>query len=675
MAGLPISGIGSSSTSSTPTLSDSTMPSRDSSAQNPSSSLPPKPKKSEQTSMVWEHFTKVEGGDPEDPKTQCNHCKKLFSCHSKRLGTSSMLTHLRNTCKKYPGKFDKSQSKLSFEAKKEGEMSVGDECVGNLVIAKYNAAKIRLAIAKIIIKAELPFRFVETEAFHEFMNTIEPRFQVPSRYTVMKDCVKLFMSEKEKLRAMFMTSDARVCLTTDTWTSVQKLNYMVITSHFIDSDWNLHKRILNFCLIPNHKGETIGEKILECMLGWGIRNIFTITVDNATSNDAALEYVKMRTCNKPGAILESQYMHMRCCAHILNLIVTDGLKEVEDSIVRVRSAVKYVKSSPARFEKFKTCVEREQLTFKGLLCLDVPTKWNSTFFMLEGAEKCQSAFQLMESVDKDFNIALNEEKNEKEGLGPPRFVDWNRIRIFLKFLKLFYDATMRLSGSLYCTSNMYFQEICGIQMHLQEYIDSGDSVLSAMAERMMLKYNKYWGDLGNNDKVNLMMFVAVVLDPRTKLESLEYWFKDVLGANECREMVKKLRSCIDKLYDYYNVGQSSSQAPHSSELSQGSSIQIEQNESANLYFMNRFHKYLSSKSNNESKSELDQYLMEDVEKASANFDILNWWKVNSTKFPILAKIARDVLAIPITTVASESAFSTGGRVLDPFRSSLAPSNG
>jgi hypothetical protein len=71
-------------------------------------------------------------------------------------------------------------------------MSVGDECVGNMVIVKYNATKIRLAIAKMIIKAELPFRFVETEAFHEFMNTIEPRFQVPSRYIVMKDCVKLF---------------------------------------------------------------------------------------------------------------------------------------------------------------------------------------------------------------------------------------------------------------------------------------------------------------------------------------------------------------------------------------------------------------------------------------------------------------------------------------------------
>jgi hypothetical protein len=71
------------------------------------------------------------------------------------------------------------------------------------------------------------------------------------------------------------------------------------------------------------------------------------------------------------------------------------------------------------------------------------------------------------------------------------------------------------------------------------------------------------------------------------------------------------------------------------------------------------------------KSELNRYLMEEIEKSNENFDILNWWKVNSTKFPVLSHIARIVLTIPITTVASESAFSTGGRVLDPFRSSLA----
>nr|XP_011468557.1 PREDICTED: uncharacterized protein LOC105352682 [Fragaria vesca subsp. vesca] len=54
------------------------------------------------------------------------------------------------------------------------------------------------------------------------------------------------------------------------------------------------------------------------------------------------------------------------------------------------------------------------------------------------------------------------------------------------------------------------------------------------------------------------------------------------------------------------------------------------------------------------------------------FDILCWWKVNGCKFPVLAAIARDVLAIQTSIVASESCFSTWGRVIDCFKSSLTP---
>jgi hypothetical protein len=112
-----------------------------------------------------------------------------------------------------------------------------------------------------IIVNELSFRFVEGGGFQEFMKTVEPRFLIPSRYTVMMDCVKLFMPENEKLRAMFLTTGARVCLTTDCWTSVQNLNYMCVTAHWIDSEWNLHKRILIFCLIPSHKVRPLDKRL------------------------------------------------------------------------------------------------------------------------------------------------------------------------------------------------------------------------------------------------------------------------------------------------------------------------------------------------------------------------------------------------------------------------------
>jgi len=60
------------------------------------------------------------------------------------------------------------------------------------------------------------------------------------------------------------------------------------------------------------------------------------------------------------------------------------------------------------------------------------------------------------------------------------------------------------------------------------------------------------------------------------------------------------------------------------------------------------------------------------QQQASEFDILIWWKVNASKYSIFAVIARDVLVIPISTIASEFAFSTGGRVLDSFRSSLSP---
>ncbi|KAK3221598.1 hypothetical protein Dsin_008623, partial [Dipteronia sinensis] len=55
-----------------------------------------------------------------------------------------------------------------------------------------------------------------------------------------------------------------------------------------------------------------------------------------------------------------------------------------------------------------------------------------------------------------------------------------------------------------------------------------------------------------------------------------------------------------------------------------------------------------------------------------NFDILCWWKIKSPKYKILSYVARDILAIHVSTLAFESVFSTGGRILDSFRSSLSP---
>jgi hypothetical protein len=72
------------------------------------------------------------------------------------------------------------------------------------------------------------------------------------------------------------------------------------------------------------------------------------------------------------------------------------------------------------------------------------------------------------------------------------------------------------------------------------------------------------------------------------------------------------------------------------------------------------------------ETELQCYLkaknIEFVEK----FDILTWWKNKVSEYPILSQLVRDIMPTPVSTVASESAFSTGGRVLEVYRSSLKP---
>jgi hypothetical protein len=85
-----------------------------------------------------------------------------------------------------------------------------------------------------------------------------------------------------------------------------------------------------------------------------------------------------------------------------------------------------------------------------------------------------------------------------------------------------------------------------------------------------------------------------------------------------------------------------------------------------------YHNFQASKNVMLCRSEIEQYRTDEVESPCEKFDILMWWRVNKTKFPVLAEIARDVFAISLTSVAFESVFSIGGHIIDPFRSSLAP---
>jgi hypothetical protein len=122
---------------------------------------------------------------------------------------------------------------LVLEPKKE-DSELGDQSVGTLKAIGYNYNECRQALVKMVIIDELPFNFVKGKGFRLFSRTMQPRFDIPSRFTIMRDCLKLYVEKKERLRTALRGQ--RLCLTTDTWTSIQNINYMSLTAHWIDNE-------------------------------------------------------------------------------------------------------------------------------------------------------------------------------------------------------------------------------------------------------------------------------------------------------------------------------------------------------------------------------------------------------------------------------------------------------
>ena len=149
-----------------------------------------------------------------------------FFADPKRNGTTNMKSHMGVCKNRLNVSGDSSQTELVFES--ERDTSLGTQ--------RFNQDVVRKGVADMVIVNELPFRFVDGKGFKNCMALTCPRFHVPSRWTIFRDCYKIYVDEKVKLKQVFNTSAIRVSLTIDTWTSLQKINYMCLTGHFIEKD-------------------------------------------------------------------------------------------------------------------------------------------------------------------------------------------------------------------------------------------------------------------------------------------------------------------------------------------------------------------------------------------------------------------------------------------------------
>ena len=100
-----------------------------------------------------------------------------------------------------------------------------------------------------------------------------------------------------------------------------------------------------------HTTEVLIENLLDGLMSWHLETkLFTITMDNYSTNDGMIIMILEKLTNH--CCLDGRIHHMRCCAHILNLIVKDGLLIIENVIDNIRDSVLYWSASPSKVEKF-----------------------------------------------------------------------------------------------------------------------------------------------------------------------------------------------------------------------------------------------------------------------------------------------------------------------------------
>ncbi|KAJ4816564.1 Zinc finger BED domain-containing protein DAYSLEEPER [Rhynchospora pubera] len=284
---------------------------------------------------------------------------------------------------------------------------------------------------------------------------------------------------------------------------------------------------------------------------------------------------------------------------------------------------------------------------------DVETRWNSTYLMLELALQLKEAINRYALYDNNFGSCPND-------------VDWEHVEAVACHLKVFYDVTNKLSGTKYPTLNIFFPEYCEVYLTLIKMSKSDYPFVVNMSKEMYKKWDKYW-KIGN-----VLLAVACVLDPRCKLAVVEYYFKMMLP-EECNRFMENLKACLHQLFKEYSDAHFKGNQNQATNSSTEMRSNISSSSSVISDTRAGLQNFLSDKRTTDpTKSELEEYLSDALDGTSldAEFDILAWWKLKSPKYPILAKLTRDILAVPISTVASESTFSTAGRTLSPIRSSL-----
>ncbi|XP_047054529.1 zinc finger BED domain-containing protein RICESLEEPER 3-like [Lolium rigidum] len=179
-------------------------------------------------------------------------------------------------------------------------------------------------------------------------------------------------------------------------------------------------------------------------------------------------------------------------------------------------------------------------------------------------------------------------------------------------------------GSDYPTSNLYFLEIWSVKVVLDEQEKSSNATIRIMVREMKKKFHKYFMES------YLTNCIPVVLDPRFKMELVEFRLKKYFGVGADKHILE-VKEAIAALFLAY--------AAEVEDLNSMSQEQSGEETGLADDALSDFDEHIKLKKAN-SCNELQRYLEEDFHPRTPDFDILKWWAVNSPRYPVLGNIAR-----------------------------------
>jgi hypothetical protein len=634
-------------------------------------------KSSRLKSVVWNDFDRIKKGDT--CVAVCRHCKKKLS-GSSTSGTSHLRNHLIRCQRR--SNHGLAQYITAREKRKEGTLAIANFSLDqdtnkddtlSLVNIKFEQAQLkdesvntgssnfdqrrsRFDLARMIILHGYPLAMVEHVGFRAFVKNLQPLFELVTVNRVEADCIEIYEKERKKMNEMLDKLPGKISLSADVWTASGDAEYLCLTSNYIDESWELRRRILNFIRIdPSHTEDMLSEAVMSCLMDWDIdRKLFSMILDSCSTCDNIAIRIGDRLMQNRFLYCNGQLFDIRCVANVLNVMSQLALGAVSEIVNKIRETTRYIKSSQTVLEKFNEMAKEVGIMTQKCLFLDNPMQWNSTYSMLEAALEFKDVLILLQENDTAYSIFLSE-------------IEWERLTAVTSYLKLFVEVLNIFTNRKYPTANIFFPELCDVKLHLIEWCKNSDVYISSLALKLRSKFDEYW------DKCSLGLAVAAMLDPRFKMKLVDYYYPQIYGSMSTSR-IEEVFDGVKALYNEHSIG--SPLASHDQGLAwqvgNGSGpLNLPWSAKDSRDRLMGFDKFLHETSQGEgAKSDLEKYLEEPLFPRNVDFNILNWWKVHTPRYPVLSMMARNVLGIPMSKVVPELAFNYSGRVLDRDWSSL-----